>query len=75
MLENRILKLLAGGRVSRNTTNVKCRSGANGLNEELGRHRDKNDDRRCKLCGCESVVLFSGSVLCMILLEILLWKT
>ena len=33
-------------------------SGTNGLNEELGRHRDKNDDRQCKLCRgeCESVV-------------------
>ena len=28
------------------------------LNEELGRHRGKNGDRQCKLCGdeCESVV-------------------
>ena len=36
----------------------KFRSGTNGLNEELGRHRDKNYDRQCKLCGeeCESVV-------------------
>ena len=36
----------------------KFRSGTNGLNEELGRHRGKNDDRQCKLCGdeCESVV-------------------
>ena len=47
----------------------KFRSGTNGLNEELGRHRGKNDDRQlgrhrgknddrqCKLCGdeCESV--------------------
>ena len=35
----------------------KFRSGTNGLNEELGRHRGKNDDRQCK-CGdeCESVV-------------------
>ena len=26
--------------------------------EELGRHRGKNDDRQCKLCGeeCESVI-------------------
>ena len=33
-------------------------AGTNGLNEELGRHRGKNDDRQCKLCGdeCESVV-------------------
>ena len=29
----------------------KFRSGTNGLNEELGRHRGKNDDRQCKLCG------------------------
>ena len=37
----------------------KFRSGTNGLNEELGRHRSKNNDRQCKLCGdeCESVVL------------------
>ena len=36
----------------------KFRSGTNGLNEELGRHRGKNGDRQCKLCGdeCESVV-------------------
>ena len=36
----------------------KFRSGTNGLNEELGRHRGKNDDRQCKLCRgeCESVV-------------------
>ena len=36
----------------------KFRSGTNGLNEELGRHRGRNDDRQCKLCGeeCESVV-------------------
>ena len=36
---------------------LKFRSGTNGLNEELGRHRGKND-RQCKLCGdeCESVV-------------------
>ena len=48
----------------------KFRSGANGLNEEPGRHQD---DRRCKLCGdeCESVV----HVLCTILLEIHSWKT
>ena len=28
------------------------------MNEELRRHRDKIDDRQCKLCGdeCESVV-------------------
>ena len=34
------------------------RSGTNGLKEELGRHRGKNDDRQCKLCRgeCESVV-------------------
>ena len=36
----------------------KFRSGTNGLNEELGRHGGKNDDRQCKLSGdeCESVV-------------------
>ena len=36
----------------------KFRSGTSGLNEELGRHWGKNDDRQCKLCGdeCESVV-------------------
>ena len=36
----------------------KFRSGNNGLNGELGRHRGKNDDRQCKLCGeeCGSVV-------------------
>ena len=36
----------------------KFRSGTNGLNEELGRHRGKNEDRQCKLCRgeCESVV-------------------
>ena len=36
----------------------KFRSGTNGLNEELGRHRGKNGNRQCKLCGdeCESVV-------------------
>ena len=33
-------------------------SGTNGLYEELGRHRGKNDDRQCKRCWdeCESVV-------------------
>ncbi len=48
----------------------KVRSGTNGLNDELGRHRGKNDDRHCKLCGneCESLsmYLYSGSVLHMI---------
>ena len=36
----------------------KFRSGTNGLNEELGRHRGKNGDRQCKLCGdeCEIVI-------------------
>ena len=36
----------------------KFRSSTTGLNEELGRHGGKNDDRQCKLCGdeCESVV-------------------
>ena len=36
----------------------KFRSGTNGLNKELGRHRGNNGDRQCKLCGdeCESVV-------------------
>ena len=36
----------------------KFRSGTNGLNEELGRHRGKNGDRQCTLGGdeCESVV-------------------
>ena len=36
----------------------KFRSGTNGLNEELGRHGGRNDDRQWKLCGdeCESVV-------------------
>ncbi len=36
----------------------KFRSGTNGLNDELGRHRAKSDDRHCKLCGdeCERVV-------------------
>ena len=36
----------------------KFRSGTNALNEELGRHPGKNDDRQCKLCEeeCESVV-------------------
>ena len=36
----------------------KFRSGTNDLNEELGRHLGKNDDRQCKLCGdeCENVV-------------------
>ena len=29
----------------------KFRSGTNGMNEELGRHRGKSDDRRCKLYG------------------------
>ena len=39
-----------------NLVENQCRK--NGLNEELGRHRGKNDDRRCKLCRgeCESVV-------------------
>ena len=35
----------------------KFRSGTNGLNEELGRHRGKNDERQCKLCvKCESIL-------------------
>ena len=39
-------------------TRLLFRSSTNGLNEELGRHWGKNDDRQCKLCGdeCESVV-------------------
>ena len=35
----------------------KFRSGTNGLNEELGRHRGKNDDRQYKLCGEECVLV------------------
>ena len=55
----------------------KFRSGTNGLNEELGRHRGKNDDRQCKLLGMNVRVWYmcSGSVLRMILLEVLSWKT
>ena len=36
----------------------KFRSGTNGLNEELGKHRGRNDNRQCRLFGdeCESVV-------------------
>ena len=36
----------------------KFRPGTNRLKIKLGRHRVKNDDRQCKLCGaqCESVV-------------------
>ena len=36
----------------------KFRSGTHGLNEELGRHRGRNDRTECVLCGneCESVV-------------------
>ena len=34
---------------------VMFRSGTNGLNEELGRHRGKNDNRQYKLCGEECV--------------------
>ena len=36
----------------------------------------KNDDVPCNLCGeeCGSVVQHSGSVLCMIPLEILSWE-
>ena len=43
------------------------RSGTNGLNEELGRHRGKNDDRQCMLCGeeCESVVHVSRGGSCV----------
>ena len=55
----------------RNAIDVKFRSGTNGLNEDI---RSKNDDRQCKLCG-EEWYMCSGSVLCMILLEILSWKT
>jgi len=54
------------------------RSGTNGLNEKLGRHWGKNDDRQCKLCGdeCESIVhvLWEFPVYDTIL-EILSWKT
>ena len=32
----------------------KFRSGTNGLNEELGRHRGNNGDRQCTLCGDEN---------------------
>ena len=56
----------------------KFRSGTNGLNEELGRHRGKNDDRQCVSCVGLNVRVWymcSGSVLRMILLEVLSWKT
>ena len=45
------------------------RYSTNRLNKKLGRHRGKNDDRQCKLCGaqCESVV---HVLLCKIPLEI-----
>ena len=35
----------------------KFRSGTHGLNEELGRHRGREGDKGCELCGneCESV--------------------
>ena len=35
----------------------KFRSGAHGLNEELGRHRGREDNKECELCGneCENV--------------------
>ena len=37
----------------------KFRSGTNGLNEELGRHRGNNDDRQCKRYGSNmSILLF-----------------
>ena len=38
----------------------KLRSGTNGLMEELGRHRDMENDQSCKICGseCESVEHF-----------------
>ena len=37
---------------------IEFRSGTIGLNEELGRHRGKNGDSQCTLCGdkCERVV-------------------
>ena len=54
----------------------KFRSGTNGLNEELGRHRGKNGDRQCRLWGMNVRVWYmcSGSVLYMIALEKLSWE-
>ena len=36
---------------------LKFRSGTHGLNEELGRHRGREGNKECELCGneCESV--------------------
>ena len=58
MWGNRIYRLLEGVGDSGTRLTFKFRSGTNGLNEELGRHRDRNDDRQCKLCWeeCKSVV-------------------
>ena len=35
----------------------KFRSGTHGLNEELGRHRGREDNKECDLCGNYSVRL------------------
>ena len=39
------------------TVLFKFRSGTHGLNEELGRHRGRDGNKECVLCGneCESV--------------------
>ena len=46
----------------------KFRSGTHGLNEELGRHRGRDGNKECVLCGneCESVshVLWECSAYC-----------
>ena len=46
----------------------KFRSGTHGLNEELGRHRGREGNKECELCGneCESVshVLWECSAYC-----------
>ncbi len=46
----------------------KVRSSTNGLNDELGRHRGKNDDRTVSYVGMNVKVscMYSGSVLHMI---------
>ena len=42
----------------------KFRSGTHGLNEELGRHREREGRKECLLCDneCKSVVMFCGIV-------------
>ena len=57
-LNNKVKLATHGVSDAGTTLFLKIRSGTHGLNEELGRHRDREGKSECSLCGaaCESVV-------------------